>query len=209
MGNLSCTLTIGLLYGILNSDLYDYTFEDVTYYNDDLTYVISYKPRKSKAKYAGKIFVNSENYAVTKLNYAFYQSRHGSKVNLKLLLGAKYIENLSEGTLLYQKNSENTYQPKYIKQTKGSYFYVSRSLKFIENSKAKNKIGIDFKIEGDNRNKEELLVTANSKVTLDDFKLIKEAGKAPIQMLKKFENSTWNNEETLEPLEEMKAFGIP
>ena len=196
-----------LLYAILNPDLYDYTFEDISNYNDDLTYVISYEPRKSKAKYAGKIFVSSENYAVVKLDYTYYKSRHGSKLNLKLLLGVKYIENLNEGTILYQKTSENKYQPKYIKQISGSYFYVSRGLKFIENSRAKNKIGIDFKIEGDNRNKQELLVTANGKLTLDDFKLIKEAKTVPIQLLKKFENTTWKNEETLEPLEEMKGIG--
>jgi len=196
-----------LLYDILNPDLYDYTFEDISYYNDDLTYVISYMPRKSKAKYAGHIYVSNENYAVTKFDYSYYKSRHGSKLNLKLLLGVKYIENLNEGTILYQKTSENKYQPKYIKQISGSYFYVSRGLKFIENSSAKNKIGIDFTIEGDNRNKQELLVTANNKLTLADFNLIKEVKKTPIQILKKFENTTWKNEETLEPLEEMKGFG--
>ena len=164
-------------------------------------------PRKSKAKYAGHIYVSNENYAVTKFDYSYYKSRHGSKLNLKLLLGVKYIENLNEGTILYQKTSENKYQPKYIKQISGSYFYVSRGLKFIENSSAKNKIGIDFTIEGDNRNKQELLVTANNKLTLADFNLIKEVKKTPIQILKKFENTTWKNEETLEPLEEMKGFG--
>lgn len=195
-----------LLYKILNQDLYDYTFEDITYYNDDLTYVIGYEPRKSKVKYTGKIYVSSENYAVTKLDYEYYESRHGRKMNLKLLLGVKFIENLSKGTIFYQKNDKNKYQPKYIKQTKGNYFYVSRSLKFIENSKAKNKTGVDFKIEGNYRNKQELLITANNKLTLNDFKLIKEAKTLPIQILNKFENTTWKNEETLEPLEEMKQF---
>ncbi|MBP0903637.1 carboxypeptidase-like regulatory domain-containing protein [Mariniflexile gromovii] len=195
-----------LLYTILNPDLYNYTLEDITYYNDDLTYIIHYQPRKSKAKYAGKIIINSENYAVTKLDYSYYKSNHGSKFNMKLLLGIKYVENLRTGTILYQKNSENKYHPKYITQTLGSYFYVSRSLKFIENSRAKNKIGINFKIEGDNRNKQELLVTTNSKLSLNDFNLIKEVKTVPVQILKKFESSTWGNDEILEPLEEMKKF---
>lgn len=195
-----------LLYNILNSDLYEYSLEDVSYYNDDLTYIINYAPRKSKAKYSGKIFVSSENYAVTKFDYSYYESRHGSKFNLKLLLGVKFVENVSEGTIIFQKNSDNKYHPRYIKVTDGNYFYVSRGLKFIENSKAKNKIGVDFKIEGDSRNKQELLVTANNKLTIADFKLIKEAKKIPYQILKKFENNIWKNEETLEPLEEMKQF---
>lgn len=196
-----------LLYAILNPDLYTYTFEDVSYYNEDVTYVIKYEPKKSKAKYTGRIFVSSDTYAVTKLDYSYYESRHGSKVNLKLLLGVKYIENLSEGTILYKKNSESKYHPRYIKQTEGSYFYVSRGLKFIENSGDKNKVGIDFKIEGDNQSKREILFTSNNKISINDFNRIAQAKTVPYQMLKKFENAIWNNEETLEPLEEMKGFG--
>ena len=42
---------------------------------------------------------------------------------------------------------------------------------------------------------------------LEDFKLINQNKTVPYQTLKKFESSIWKNEETLEPLEEMKRFG--
>ena len=142
---------------ILDPKLYDYTFEDAGYNNDELTYIISYKPRKGKAKFTGKLFISDENYAITKVDYKYYGSRHGEKLNLKFLLGIKFIENVNEGTYIYEKNSENKYQPKYIKRIKGAYFYVNRDLKLIENSREKNKVGFSFKIEGDNRNKEEIL----------------------------------------------------
>ena len=192
---------------ILDPKLYDYTFEDIGHNNDDLTYIISYKPRKGKAKFTGKLFISDDNYAITKVDYKYYESRHGKKVNLKLLLGVKFIENISEGTYIYEKNSDNKYQPKYIKRIKGAYFYVNRDLKLIENSRDKNKVGFSFKIEGDNRNKEELLFTGTSHIALEDFALIKQEKVAPFKMLKAFEKTTWQNEETLEPLEEMKRFG--
>ncbi|WP_170179682.1 carboxypeptidase-like regulatory domain-containing protein [Flavivirga rizhaonensis] len=195
------------LKSILNPKLYDYTFEDVGYDNGDLTYIVSYKPRRSKAKFTGKLFISDENYAVTKVDYKYYGSRYGKKVNLKLLLGVKFIENVSEGMYIYEKNSDNKYQPKYIKRIKGAYFYVSRGLKLIENSREKNKVGFDFKIEGDNRNKEELLFTDVKNITLNDFALIKQEKVVPFTLLKAFEKSTWENEEILEPLEEMKRFG--
>lgn len=192
---------------ILDHKLYDYTFEDAGYNNDDLTYIISYKPRKGKAKFTGKLFISNENYAITKVDYKYYGSRHGEKLNLKFLLGIKFIENVNEGTYIYEKNGENKYQPKYIKRIKGAYFYVNRDLKLIENSREKNKVGFSFKIEGDNRNKEEILFTEVNNISMEDFIAIKQEKVAPFTMLKAFEKSIWQNEETLEPLEEMKRFG--
>ena len=107
---------------------------------------------------------------------------------------------------MFEKNTDNKYQPKYIKRTSGSYFYVNRDLKFIENSRARNKVGFSFKIEGDNLNKEELLITATNKLTFLDFQAERQAEIVPVTILSKYENTIWENEETLEPLQEMKAF---
>lgn len=192
---------------LLNPGNYNYTFEDVTYNNNELNHVISFTPRTGKAKYTGKLFVNNNTYALTRVNYSYYKNRHGEKLNLRLILGIKYIANLSEGLILFEKNSENKYHTKYIKRTTGSYFYVNRDLKFIENAKGRNKIGVSFKIEGDNRNKEELLFTANNRISLSDFEAIKQAKVTSIKTLSKFEKNLWENDETLEPLEEMKMFG--
>jgi len=76
----------------------------------------------------------------------------------------------------------------------------------IENSRARNKVSFSFKIEGDNRNKVELLFTANNKLGLQSFEAIKQKKKAPYQQLSRFEKTIWENEETLEPSKEMKTF---
>ncbi|PKQ44729.1 carboxypeptidase-like regulatory domain-containing protein [Confluentibacter flavum] len=192
---------------ILNPRLYDYTIDDMTVYNQQLTYIISYQPRKGKAKYSGKLYVTDGDYAVTKVTYSYFENRHGSKVNLKLLLGVKYEENLNSGLVLYQKQNDSTYQPKYIKHESGSYFYVSRDLTLIENSKDRYKLSTDFTIEGSNRTKEELLITNTKATTLNDYNSITQQKKTPYQSLTKFDNTIWGSEETLEPLQEMKAFG--
>ncbi|NMH89403.1 carboxypeptidase-like regulatory domain-containing protein [Flavivirga algicola] len=196
-----------LLKNILNPKLYDYTLENIGYNNDDLIYTVSYKPRKGKAKYSGKLFISDENYAILKVDYKYYRSRHGEKVNLKFILGIKFVENVSEGTYMYEKDSANKYHPKYIKKVEGSYFYINRDLKLIENSQEKNKIGFSFKIEGDNRNKEELLFTAINDINLEDFASTKQEKEVSFTMLNSFEKTIWQNEETIEPLEEMKQFG--
>lgn len=192
---------------ILNDDLYGYQYESMTYNNEKLTYIISFTPRKGKSKYAGKIFVDDDSYAISRLDYNYYKARHGSKVNLRLLLGVKYIENLNEGTLLFEKDSNHIYHPKYLKRTSGSYFYVDRDVKFIENTRDRKKVNFSFKLEGDNRNKEELLFKSHNKISLEEFTSIKQDSVVPFKQLNKFEKTIWENEETIAPLEEMKEFG--
>jgi hypothetical protein len=195
------------LLNVLNPRLYNYTLDDVSYYDGQLTYIISYQPRKGKAKYSGKLFVTDGDYAITKVTYSYFENRHGSKVNLKFLLGVKYEENLSTGLVLYQKQSDSTYQPKYIKHESGSYFYLSRDLTLIQNSKDRYKLSTDFTIEGSNRTKEELLITNTKPITLNDYNGITQQKKIPYQTLTKYDTTIWESEETLEPLQEMKVFG--
>ncbi|MGM5471220.1 carboxypeptidase-like regulatory domain-containing protein [Flavobacteriaceae bacterium LMO-SS05] len=191
---------------LLDSDLYEYTLEKTTYYNRDLIYIISYKPRKSKGKYTGSLYITDNEYAITKVDYQFAKNRHGEKLNLRLILGIKYVENINNGTLIYEKDSINKYQPKYLKQDEGRYFYVSRDFTLIENTRAKNKVSFSFKIEGDIRNKEELLIIKHNKITLEDYNNLKVEKVVPYQLLNKFDATIWENEETIEPLEEMKQF---
>lgn len=194
------------LSNILDTDLYDYSFENVGYNNGELTYIISYTPRKGKAKYTGKLYVADDTYAITRTDYGYYKKRRGQKVNLRLLLGVKYIENVSEGTIIFEKDSSNLYHPKYIKRIYGSYFYVSRPLKFIKNSNARNKVAFDFTLEGDNSTKEELLITKHNPITLLDFQAEQQVEKVPFIKLNKYEKTIWDSEGVLEPSLEMKAF---
>ena len=191
---------------LLSFDLYEFTYEDVANNNNELTHIISFTPKKGKSKYTGTLFISDDTYAITRVDYQFYKGRHGEKVNLKFLLGVKYIENLSTGTFLFEKDSSNIYHPKYLKRNSGSYFYVNRDVKFIENSSARKKVNFSFKIEGNNQNKEELLFTSNSKLSLQAFEAIKQDSVAPYKQLSKFEKTIWDNEQIIEPSLEMKTF---
>ncbi|SFD37775.1 carboxypeptidase-like regulatory domain-containing protein [Algibacter pectinivorans] len=191
---------------LLDFNLYEYNYIDAVFNSNELTHIISFTPKKGKAKYTGQLYISDNTYAITQMHYKYYKNRHGQKVNLKFVLGVKYIENVSEGTLLFEKDSNNIYLPKYIKRTYGSYFYVKRDVKFIENSNQKSKVNFSFKIEGNNSNKEELLFTSHSKLNLEEFKSITQDSVVPYQQLNKFEKTLWKNEQIIEPTLEMKAF---
>ena len=121
-------------------------------------------------------------------------------------MGVKYIENVRKGTIMFQKDSANIYQPQYIKYEEGRYFYVSRPLKFIENSPEKNKTSFDFTIEGNIMTKQELLLNGSTKITLDVFDTLKEEKNVPYVKLSQYDATIWSKDQTLEPLQEMKEF---
>ncbi|MEM1003654.1 MAG: carboxypeptidase-like regulatory domain-containing protein, partial [Bacteroidota bacterium] len=194
-----------ILNRLLDADLYDYSYVDATMYNGELVHIIGYEPRRSKAKFEGVLYITDESYAVIKADYKYGKGKRGEKLNLKLLLGIKFVENVKQGTIIYGKEA-NYYQPKYIKEESGSYFYVNRPIKFIENSKQKRKVGFRFLIEGNNRNKNELLIVSQESLDRNKFEAFEETDKTPYQRLKQYDPTIWSEHTSLEPLQEMKTF---
>lgn len=204
--NASTTIDKTRLRSILNSELYEYKFKEITVFDGKIVYEILYEPRKSKAKFTGKLYISDEDFAVIKLDYKYAKGKRGQKVNLKLLLGVKYVENIRIGTILYKKNTDNYYQPYYISEKMGSFFYVNRPLKLIENSREKNKIGLNFKIEGVGTYKNEIYIIQNSIIDDAKYNSINIKEEIPYQELKAYNPTIWAKYNALEPLEEMKKF---
>ena len=195
-----------LLRKILNPESYSYSLQEVTFYNGIMVYTVHFKPKRAKAKYAGTLHIEDDSYGVLKADYTFSKGKRGSKLNLRLILGVKYIEKIGRGTIIFKKNEATWYQPRYIKHETGHYFYIHRPLKFIENSFAKNKVLFDFKIEGVARHKEELLFTNTSNITASEFNAIKEMKIIAYQKQRKYDAKVWGSDETLVPTEELKTF---
>jgi len=191
---------------ILDENLYNYVLKGITVYEDELIYIINYIPKKSKSKYTGTLYVSDESYALLKLDFQYAEGKRGKKLNLKLLLGIKYIENLHNGTIIYEKSETNIYRPRYIKYENGNYFYVNRPLKFIENSSQKNKTLFNFMVEGHIRSREELLFNLNEDISLKAYNAIVEPENVPYQLQKRYDSKIWKNKEVLAPSEELKRY---
>ncbi|RKE95279.1 carboxypeptidase-like regulatory domain-containing protein [Ichthyenterobacterium magnum] len=195
-----------MLITILNTDNYQYTLKNASFINNEMVYLIEFEPKRSRAHYTGSIYVSEDSYAILKLDYRYAKGKRGDKLNLRLILGVKYIENVSEGTIIYKKNNEDFYEPRYIKIESGEYFYINRPLKFIENSTTRNKTAFNFKIEGQTRHREELLFSNISKLDTSEFNTFKENKTITFETLRKYDAKIWSDKETLAPTTELKTF---
>ncbi len=194
------------LRAFLEPGAYDFRFNKATFLNDELIYILDYSPGRGKSKYRGQVFVNGSDFAIVKLNYGYGKGKRGRKFNMKLLLGIKYLEDTDRGTILYKKAEDSTYTASYVQRTRGSYFYLSRPVKFIENSRDKAKVTFKFTLAGSSRDKEELLITSTTPLEKETFHLLKEPEDIKVIELNKYDETIWQEEETLQPLEEMRQF---
>lgn len=191
-------------------ELYKYTYEGKTYNDkDELMYVLSFEPRKSKAKYTGKLYVSETDYAVVRCDYTLAEGETVNGFNMKFLLGIKASENKSKGTLIYKKNSsKGGYYLQYASVENGQYMYLNRPLKFIElTDSEKDVVAFDLKVEGNSLDKKEFLTISKSEINEADFEKVKEEEFNYIK-LQRYDPKIWKDFVSIEPLEEMKQFKV-
>lgn len=193
---------------IQNPKLYDYAYEGTTYTNqNEFAYVLSFKPRKSKAMYVGKLYISETDYAVLRADYVLDEGEKVSNFNMKFLLGIKASENVSKGTIIYKKRAEDdNYYMQYAATESGNYFYLNRPLKFIELAKGeKDVLALDFKMEANMRNKTEFLNMSRTEISQSAIEKFKEEDFKYIN-IKSYDPKIWKDYNAIEPLQEMKQF---
>ncbi len=187
---------------------YKYELEDLTLLNDEIVYIVNFKPKRSSAKYTGTMYISHETFAVVRADYKFYENRIGEKFNLRLLLGIKYVERNRVGSVSYKKRDNGIYYPYYISEQVDRYFYVNRPIKFIDNADSSNKVAFDFMIEGTFKERSEILMLEVNDITDADYNAASQSKQIDYLILKEYDPTVWSDYNVLEPLQEMKEFKV-
>lgn len=180
----------------LSKKFYNHNLENNDYLGGTLYYKISFNPKKSRAKYSGFIYINPEDYSVKKVTYAFAENKRGEHLNLKWLLGIKYSENISNGSIYFEKTKNNKIYASYLKEFTQKYAYVNRPMKFIENSERKNKIKLNFKVEFDIEQQKEIVITKAIAKQKDSLKIVNSEFNKKSNFFisdREYNNSDWKN----------------
>src|SRR5690554_1470150 len=192
---------------ITDTRKYEYEIKDITFIGSEMVYVIGYTSKRSSADFEGTFYVSHETFAILKADYKFAKGRIGEKLNLKLLLGVKYIEQNKKGFVIYKKHNAGYYYPNYMTDKLDRYFYVDRPVKFKDNNSSE-KVAFDFKVEGVFKEKNEILIMDESQISSSEFNATKEKRKIDYETLKAFDPNYWKDYNVLEPLKEMKEFKV-
>ncbi|MGB1308608.1 MAG: hypothetical protein ACPG6B_06840 [Oceanihabitans sp.] len=197
---------------IFNYEKNNYILEGITSFNEEPVYKITFTPKRKSEKFEGVIYVNTSDFAVVKIDYKLGKNRFGQRVNLKALVGIKFVENKIQGTVLFKKGSNGFYNLQYIKNEKQQYAYFSRPFKFIKNKVDKNDnktiFKFKFKVETVSNTIQELYVVQNTTNTNETFTAFKNKDNYKLIKIQSYNPELWDNYNIIAPVDAIKNYHL-
>ncbi len=193
---------------LTKSNRYRFVHKEYTFINDEPVFIITFEP-KGKKDFKGIMYVDTNDFAIVRLE--FDNVRPLKKFGL---LGIKYRNNVFRGKMLFSKNENGTYSPKYLELEDGSFFGVERPLKVIEKNKyvkgrrRQNELSLELDVQTNNLNKYELVVFDSETISESTYNSVKENNKVKAEYLSQYDPKFWAGYTILEPNAAIQAFEV-
>jgi hypothetical protein len=185
---------------------YDFEVEGYAQMEDAVVYIISFKPKRG-ADFKGKMYVNTLDYGVCRLDYENVKALKKFR-----LFGISTREDVYRGMMIFSRDETGKYHPKYLEQEMGESFGIERPLKVIEKNKfvagrrKQNELDLDIKINSGQVRKYQMLVYENSPLTSQDFEVMKPTTNFEYETFKTYNAGFWDGYDIIEPNAAIKAF---
>jgi hypothetical protein len=191
-----------------DSKKYDFRLEDMSFFNGDIVYVISFEPGRNSAKYRGKAYINAEDFGLLKLDYQIIEGKKEAGVNLKFLLGVKYRVDNSKYQYIFRRNEDKTYIPIFYKSSKDQYVYFDVGFTFKENNDNRNeriKFKLSLYVESNSLSEREYLIINTEDIDPDNIEFDPD-GYILEERIDKYDPNIWKDYNVIEATEEIKKY---
>ncbi|MEM7187076.1 MAG: carboxypeptidase-like regulatory domain-containing protein [Bacteroidota bacterium] len=193
---------------LTKSNRYRFEQEGYTFIEGEPVFVLTFEP-KGKKDFKGVMYVDTEDFAIVRLDFQNVRplKRFG-------LLGIKYRNNVFRGKMLFSKNNEGTYSPRYLELENGSFFGVARPLKVIEKNKhvkgrrKQNELSLELDVQTTNLNKYEMVVFDSETISEGAYSSVKENKDVKAQYLSKYDPNFWAGYTIMEPNAAIQEFTV-
>lgn len=185
---------------------YKYKVEGYASLDEDIVYVILFEPRHG-ADFKGKIYVNTADYGIHRIDY--YNVKPLKKFRL---LGISAIDDVYRGKMIFSKNENGKYVPRYIEKETGESFGIDRPLTLIEKNKTvvgrrkQNELDMDILINVGQLNKYQFVVYDSQELATADFDIKKPEAEFEYKTFKRYDPLFWEGYNIIEPNAAIKEF---
>lgn len=172
-------------------------------------YTLSGFSPKGKKDFKGVMYVNTEDYAIVRLE--FDNVRPISKFGL---FGITYRNSVFKGKMLFGKDTNGGYSPRYLELENGIYFGLDRPLKVIEKNKhlkgrrKQNELSLALNMQMDQLVRYELVVFESNNISESEFDGVDENKKVKATYMSQYDPSFWKEYTILEPNEAIQSFKV-
>ena len=171
-------------------------------------YIIHFRPKGNK-DFKGTIYVNTEDFAIVRLD--FQNVKPISKFGL---LGITYRNSIYRGKMLFGKELNGAYSPKYLELEDGNYMGLNRPLKVIEKNKhvkgrrKQNELSLALDIQINQLVKYELVVFDSETISEIEFKNSIENTNVKATYLSQYSPTFWKDYTIMEPNDAIESFKV-
>ncbi len=190
---------------------YDYVLEDATSYNGKTVYVLAFEPDSRKADYVGKLYINADDFAVVKMDFKIAPNRDGEKLNLKFLLGIKFVEEDASYSITYERAPDSEkYIPQLLQISRIQYAYLNRGFKFKRNknkpSDEKLKLKFDILVETRIKTESEYYFIDYAPFDASGLADIDREAKFEFERINRYDPSIWETYNVLPAIKELEEY---
>ncbi len=185
---------------------YEFTLSDFTFLGLDAVYILDFVP-KGSADYRGRIYVNSDDFALIRLDYENVKSL--KKFNL---LGISNNQYLGKGKMFFSKGREGHYVLHYMEEEFGTRIGIKRPLKIIEVNKhvkgrnKQNELSLKLDMATTGVNKHELIVFDSEPISSSIYDGFIENNTLLPTYMPHYDPSFWKDYSIIEPNQAIKTF---
>lgn len=189
------------------SSRYHFTLKGIIDFQDDLAYVIEYKPKRSE-DFMGTIYVNTLDFAILRMDYESVDKVYKSIFNL---LGVNVNHVKYKGIAVFSKDDTDYYSLKYASHTDIMSNKIERPLTIIEKNKhvkgkrKQNELKLDMHINSISSSKKEIVVFDTEKLA-ESINDLKENNDIEIRYFSKYNADYWKGYDIIEPNQAIKEF---
>ena len=190
------------------SSRYKFILDNYTVINGMTVYILQFTPKGGK-EFKGTMYVNTQDFAIVRLD--FENVKPLSKFGL---LGITYRNDIYKGKMLFDKDENGSYSPRFIELLDGSYMGLNRPLKVIEKNKnvkgrrKQNELSLKLDIQGNQLQKYELVVFESEKITQPSYDQIEVKKVIKATYLSQYDPTFWQGYSIMEPNAAIESFKV-
>ena len=191
-----------------NSGRYNFTLDNYTVINGMTVYILQFTPKGGK-DFKGTMYVNTQDFAIVRLDF-----ENVKPLSSFALLGITYRNNIYKGKMLFDKDENGSYSPRFLELLDGSYMGFDRPVKVIEKNKnvrgrrKQNELFLKLHIQGNQLQKQELVVFESENITQSSFDLVEGKQIIKATYLSKYDPMFWKDYSIMEPNEAIESFKV-
>lgn len=185
---------------------YELSLEGYLHLGDDTVYVINFKPKRN-ADYKGKIYVNTIDYGVHRLDFENVKPLSSFK-----LFGISTIDDVHKGKMIFTRNELGKYNISFLEMEKGTTVGLKRPLTIIEKNRhvpgrnKQNELDLDLDFKLGEVEKVQLVVYDNKPLAKVDFENAPVDQDFDYQKFKTYNANFWDGYNIIEPNTAIKQF---